>query len=55
MLRAHKHSIQEVAIACGFNDQTNMTRAFTQELKITPYKYLKSSAKSGALPSPRKV
>ena len=55
MLRMHKHSIQEVAIACGFNDQTNMTRAFRQELKITPYKYLKSFSKSGALPSPRKV
>lgn len=55
MLRTRKHSIHEVAVACGFNDQTNMTRAFRQELKITPYKYLKSLSKLGALPSPRKV
>lgn len=55
MLRNHQHTIQEVAVACGFNDQTNMTRAFRQDLKITPYKYLKSFAKKGALPNPRKV
>lgn len=55
MLREHKHSIKEIAVACGFNDQTNMTRAFRQELKITPYKYLKSFAKDGALPNPRKA
>lgn len=55
MLRDSNHSIQEVAIACGFNDQTNMTRAFRQELKITPYKYFKSFAQEGALPNPRKA
>ena len=41
MLRSSQQSIHDVAVACGFNDQTNMTRAFRQELKITPYKYLK--------------
>ena len=55
MLRSSQQSIHDVAVACGFNDQTNMTRAFRQELKITPYKYLKSCSLAGALPSPRKV
>ena len=55
MLRARKNTIKEIAVACGFNDQTNMTRAFRQELKITPFKYIKSFAQEGALPSPRKV
>jgi len=37
-----KQELSTIAIETGFNDQTNMTRAFRQELKITPLKYRKN-------------
>lgn len=42
MLRETAVGLAEIAVQCGFNDQTNMTRAFRQELKITPLKYRRS-------------
>lgn len=39
LLRETKVSLVDIAVQCGFNDQTNMTRAFRLELKITPLKY----------------
>jgi transcriptional regulator GlxA family with amidase domain len=42
MLRETSAELAEVAVLCGFNDQTSMTRAFRQELKITPLKYRRS-------------
>ncbi|CAA6678565.1 MULTISPECIES: AraC family transcriptional regulator [unclassified Lentimonas] len=42
MLRDSTLGLAEIAVQCGFNDQTNMTRAFSQELKITPLKYRRS-------------
>ncbi len=42
MLRETSAELAEIAVQCGFNDQTNMTRAFRQELKITPLKYRRS-------------
>lgn len=42
MLRETSVGLAEIAVQCGFNDQTNMTRAFRQELKITPLKYRRS-------------
>lgn len=42
MLRKTSAKLAEIAVQCGFNDQTNMTRAFRQELKITPLKYRRS-------------
>lgn len=42
MLRGTTVVLAEIAVQCGFNDQTNMTRAFRQELKITPLKYRRS-------------
>jgi AraC-like DNA-binding protein len=39
MLRESTTELAVIAVHCGFNDQTNMTRAFRQELKITPLKY----------------
>ena len=39
MLRESEASLAEIARDCGFSDQTNMTRAFRMELKITPLKY----------------
>ena len=39
MLRESDASLSEIASECGFSDQTNMTRAFRIELKITPMKY----------------
>ncbi|MGJ8677352.1 MAG: helix-turn-helix domain-containing protein [Akkermansiaceae bacterium] len=39
MLRETEMDLAQIAINCGFNDQTNMTRAFRLELKITPLKY----------------
>ena len=38
-LRKDELNLSEIAEYCGFNDQTSMTRAFRQELKITPLKY----------------
>ena len=56
MLRDSTLGLAEIAVQCGFNDQTNMTRAFSQELKITPLKYRRSfsdtrSSRSGRSPS----
>ncbi len=42
MLRESSEELAAIAVQCGFNDQTNMTRAFRQELKITPLKYRRS-------------
>lgn len=39
LLRESKTSLAEIAAQCGFSDQTNMTRAFRLDLKITPLKY----------------
>ena len=41
LLHSSDMEISKVALECGFNDQTNMTRAFRLELKITPLKYRK--------------
>ena len=56
MLRDTDDDLAKIAVDCGFNDQTNMTRAFRLELKITPLKYRKkfgsievSRAESGNL------
>ncbi|MEO0796708.1 MAG: AraC family transcriptional regulator [Verrucomicrobiota bacterium] len=39
LLRDTNRSLAAIAVDCGFNDQTNMTRAFRLELKITPMRY----------------
>ncbi|MGJ8639407.1 MAG: helix-turn-helix domain-containing protein [Opitutaceae bacterium] len=39
MLRDTSTDLAEIAVNCGLTDQTNMTRAFRLELKITPLKY----------------
>jgi AraC-like DNA-binding protein len=39
LLRDGSDSLADIAVKCGFNDQNSMTRAFRQELKITPLKY----------------
>ena len=39
LLRDTNTTLSEIAVECGFNDQTNMTRAFRLELKITPHRY----------------
>ena len=39
ILRETTVGLADIAVQCGFNDQTNMTRAFRQELNITPLKY----------------
>ncbi len=39
MLRGSDVDLPTIAVACGLGDQTNMTRAFRKELKITPMKY----------------
>ncbi|WPJ96212.1 AraC family transcriptional regulator [Coraliomargarita algicola] len=47
MLRKTDIGLARIAVECGFNDQTSMTRLFRLELKITPLKYRRrfSSAK----------
>lgn len=42
LLRSTEVGLSDIAVQCGFNDQTNMTRAFRLELKITPLKYRRS-------------
>ena len=39
LLRNSGLGLSEIAVQCGFNDQTSMTRAFRLELKITPLRY----------------
>jgi len=39
LLRQNGMSLQDISKECGFNDQPGMTRAFRQELKITPLRY----------------
>ncbi|MEM7792055.1 MAG: AraC family transcriptional regulator [Verrucomicrobiota bacterium] len=39
LLRETNTLLADIAVECGFNDQTNMTRAFRMELKITPLRY----------------
>jgi AraC-like DNA-binding protein len=39
LLRDSNIGLSDIAVECGFNDQTNMTRAFRLELKITPLRY----------------
>lgn len=39
MLRDTDIDLARIAVDCGFNDQTSMTRLFRLELKITPLKY----------------
>jgi AraC-like DNA-binding protein len=39
LLRDTDRGLSGIAVECGFNDQTNMTRAFRLELKITPLRY----------------
>ncbi|HKK18483.1 MAG TPA: AraC family transcriptional regulator [Opitutales bacterium] len=39
LLRDSPMGLSDIAVQCGFNDQTNMTRAFRLELKITPLRY----------------
>lgn len=42
LLRDTDMDLAKIAVDCGFNDQTNMTRAFRLELKITPFRYRRS-------------
>lgn len=39
LLRETDEGLLNIAVQCGFNDQTSMTRAFRLELKITPLRY----------------
>jgi len=55
MLRETAVGLVEIALQCGFNDQTNMTRAFRQELKITPLKYRRSFSEATAPCNQRKT
>lgn len=42
MLRDTSIDLAQIAVNCGLTDQTNMTRAFRLELRITPLKYRRS-------------
>ncbi|MGA1204375.1 MAG: helix-turn-helix domain-containing protein [Opitutales bacterium] len=48
LLRETDASLSDIALLCGFSDQTNMTRAFRLELKITPLRYRRRFSESGA-------
>jgi len=52
MLRNTEIDLATIAVDCGFNDQTSMTRLFRLELKITPLKFRRRF--SGAKLSRRK-
>lgn len=47
LLRDTETELSEIAVLCGFNDQTNMTRAFRLELKITPLRYRRRFSENG--------
>ncbi|MCH6256295.1 AraC family transcriptional regulator [Puniceicoccaceae bacterium K14] len=53
LLRGTDTSLSEIATQCGFSDQTNMTRAFRLELKITPYRYRNRFSGDGKSNKPR--
>jgi len=57
LLRETDEGLSDIAVQCGFNDQTNMTRAFRLELKITPLRYRRrfSSGSSQRLPGRSRV
>ena len=46
MLRQGNDSLADIAEASGFHDQSGMTRAFRQELKITPHRYRRRFSES---------
>lgn len=48
LLRDTNAGLAEIAVECGLNDQTNMTRAFRMELKITPLKYRRRFSENGS-------
>jgi AraC family L-rhamnose operon regulatory protein RhaS len=54
LLRETKNQLSKIAIDCGFNDQTNMTRAFRLELKITPLRYRRRFSDISASPTQRR-
>ncbi len=54
LLRETKNQLSKIAIYCGFNDQTNMTRAFRLELKITPLRYRRRFSDISASPTQRR-
>lgn len=55
LLRDSDTTLASIAVQCGFNDQTNMTRAFRLELKITPLRYRRRfSDESKARKTPRR-
>jgi AraC-like DNA-binding protein len=47
LLRDSDVGLSDIAVQCGFNDQTNMTRAFRLELKITPLRYRRRFSSQG--------
>jgi AraC-like DNA-binding protein len=47
MLRESDVDLPRIALSCGLGDQTNMTRAFRKELRITPMKYRRRFSGSG--------
>lgn len=48
LLRDTGVGLSDIAVQCGFNDQTNMTRAFRLELKITPLRYRRGFSSSSS-------
>jgi AraC family transcriptional regulator len=42
-LRSQKLSISDVAIACGFSNQSHLTKVFKQQTGTTPKRYLQQS------------
>jgi AraC-like DNA-binding protein len=48
LLRDSELGLSDIAVQCGFNDQTNMTRAFRLELKITPLRYRRRFSSSSS-------
>ncbi|MDG1242464.1 MAG: AraC family transcriptional regulator [Opitutae bacterium] len=55
LLRSTAVGLSDISVQCGFNDQTNMTRAFRQELKITPLKYRRNFSEKPAPRNKRKT
>jgi AraC family transcriptional regulator len=49
MLRQPQHSIAEIALRCGFADQSHFTRAFLRHTEATPGKWRRSDRKSQAV------
>ncbi|MDT1843101.1 helix-turn-helix domain-containing protein, partial [Acinetobacter baumannii] len=48
LLAASRRSVADIALACGFADQTSLTRAMRRAFDVTPAAYRRASQESAS-------